>query len=623
MRNAKTLLIVGAAALLVACGGHSKSKRGFNAAAATSSTTTSLPTATSTSPVASSGDPLQLSVARAEHAALLLDSGQVFVVGGVGDGGNVLASTALIGPSGQQVGPDMSTPRVGHTLTLLPNGEVLIAGGTDAAGGAPLASTEVFDPDAGTLRPGPDLQEPRAGHAAVFADGTVFLAGGWQPGAGAGSYSATIERVSVDAGVSELVGVSLSEGQAGLSAVALDPAYVVFVGGQGSGGPVAGEVLDVQQVTLQPLPGSPLRAGMAVASGPGELLLLGGSDQGTLADRGDYFDGQGFQPILNAGAVPRRDATAEPTGSGILIVGGVDDMGPSDAVEFLDASGFSSHTSLTQARRAHTLTVVGARAFVVGGYDDMDRPLRSVEILDLLAPSASGPALPAPAPALPGQVDLTTRELATLMRVASAPGAKRGKKAKNLKKRLARLRKKKRGKATGPCNLVLSVDGPSLVVGLMHLTNATKGHGKLKQAQDLKAPVEGFLTSIGVADPAAAALCTIKHLSAARSNLGKKRGKALARLKKGLKAANKATPLDAATHTEIQGQLEGLAKGAVGADEVVAKIRSRVPAVAKGKAKHADRQAIRAIRLFDRFAGLAPAGGAGVGQATPGIVPGP
>jgi hypothetical protein len=38
-------------------------------------------------------------------------------------------------------------PRTGASATALPNGQILIAGGTDA-GGAPIATLELFTPDA-------------------------------------------------------------------------------------------------------------------------------------------------------------------------------------------------------------------------------------------------------------------------------------------------------------------------------------------------------------------------------------------------------------------------------------------------------------------------------------------
>ena len=70
-----------------------------------------------------------------------------------------------------------------HTATLLGDGRVLIVGGADTKG-APLRSTELFDPRTGTSTAGPDLPEPRASHTATaLVDGTVLIVGGNGPNA--------------------------------------------------------------------------------------------------------------------------------------------------------------------------------------------------------------------------------------------------------------------------------------------------------------------------------------------------------------------------------------------------------------------------------------------------------
>jgi hypothetical protein len=85
----------------------------------------------------------------------------------------------------------MSQPRVRPQLTLLSDGRVLAAGGvelkvdtveggTSVTEGAPLATTEIYDPATDTWSAGPALLSPRqAGHAITLPDGSVVVFGGF------------------------------------------------------------------------------------------------------------------------------------------------------------------------------------------------------------------------------------------------------------------------------------------------------------------------------------------------------------------------------------------------------------------------------------------------------------
>jgi len=85
----------------------------------------------------------------------------------------------------------MSQGRVRPQVTLLPDGRVLVAGGVELRSepvdggysvteGAPLASTEIYDPTADSWSAGPALLSPRqAGHAMTPPDGSVVVFGGF------------------------------------------------------------------------------------------------------------------------------------------------------------------------------------------------------------------------------------------------------------------------------------------------------------------------------------------------------------------------------------------------------------------------------------------------------------
>ncbi len=80
-------------------------------------------------------------------------------------------------------------PRAEFTATLLSDGRILVAGGVDEPGGAPLATTEFFDPGSGSA-PGPPLLGARRWHAASRFRSGVLVSGGF---GGAGDPLDTLE----------------------------------------------------------------------------------------------------------------------------------------------------------------------------------------------------------------------------------------------------------------------------------------------------------------------------------------------------------------------------------------------------------------------------------------------
>ncbi|MHC4339661.1 MAG: kelch repeat-containing protein [Planctomycetota bacterium] len=73
------------------------------------------------------------------------------------------------------------TARAEHTVTKLGDGRLLIAGGVQVPGGAPLASTELFDPSGDSIEAGPDLNEARRWHGAspYRANQSAMVTGGF------------------------------------------------------------------------------------------------------------------------------------------------------------------------------------------------------------------------------------------------------------------------------------------------------------------------------------------------------------------------------------------------------------------------------------------------------------
>jgi N-acetylneuraminic acid mutarotase len=115
------------------------------------------------------------------HTAARLSDGTVIVAGGMaGTGASSVAQ--LYDPStGEWTGTgDMVEARTGYQATLLPNGTVLAAGGSSSVvDPVPVASAELYGPDAGTWVATETMAAARTGHTAtLLANGAVLVAGG-------------------------------------------------------------------------------------------------------------------------------------------------------------------------------------------------------------------------------------------------------------------------------------------------------------------------------------------------------------------------------------------------------------------------------------------------------------
>jgi phage baseplate assembly protein gpV len=108
-------------------------------------------------------------------------TGEVLVAGGNGAGAAAsLATTELYDPvagTWSLTTGSMTNGRASHTATLLPNGMVLVVGGTDSAGNG-LASAELFNPTTGTWTVTGSLNHARAYHTATLTTNGVLIAGG-------------------------------------------------------------------------------------------------------------------------------------------------------------------------------------------------------------------------------------------------------------------------------------------------------------------------------------------------------------------------------------------------------------------------------------------------------------
>ena len=117
-------------------------------------------------------------VARASPAVIVLQDGNVFVIGGTTLTGPTATTEVFDVKSGAwKPGPTMNTKRVGHTATLLNDGSVLVVGGDTGVGATSTA--EILNASSGAASVVPSMSFARSGHAAaLLRDGRVLVTGG-------------------------------------------------------------------------------------------------------------------------------------------------------------------------------------------------------------------------------------------------------------------------------------------------------------------------------------------------------------------------------------------------------------------------------------------------------------
>ena len=297
-----------------------------------------------------------MTVARSDHASVLLPDGRVLVMGGT-DSVNVLKSSEFFNPATETwtAGADMKAARRGHTATLLDNGKVLVTGGYD--GKTALATAEVYDPASNTWTTtiAPMTTSRRFHTATLLNDGKVLIAGG-----------VVGPLITADPKVTELY----------------DPITGSFTA----------------QLTDLALPdGRQGHTATKLSAGCGSvtcILFVGNSGVNSASTKILSIDST--SPVSATWNLPAREmtylrynhSTVVLNNNKVLVTGGFGTKsGTSKSVEIYDPistewTDLSASSSMAINRALHTSTLLqDGRVLVVGGYDGL-KALTTIEIFD-------------------------------------------------------------------------------------------------------------------------------------------------------------------------------------------------------------------------------------------------
>ncbi|MEX1021989.1 MAG: kelch repeat-containing protein [Dehalococcoidia bacterium] len=250
------------------------------------------------------------------------------------------------------------------------DGRVLVTGGFPA-----MLETWMFDPASSAVGPGPRLMEGRQSHLAVtLADGSVLIAGGVGLGDAQGPL-ATAELLDPVAGTVRSAGM-LQVPRLAAEAVRLDDGRVLIAGGAGAGdgGPVTKlEVFDPALSTFSLVQTEDSVAGALVKLDDGRVVVAGESSAWIFDPENDSVSGipvsgeywSGSPVLLTSGEVLMTGGCCAPGGDALHRAGVLD----------VATGGFTAVDDLNHGRVNHTATrLADGRVLIVGGIGSQDGP---------------------------------------------------------------------------------------------------------------------------------------------------------------------------------------------------------------------------------------------------------
>ncbi|MEM8883964.1 MAG: kelch repeat-containing protein [Planctomycetota bacterium] len=289
------------------------------------------------------GDALQ--VPRFRGVSIRMRDGRTAVIGGYSDPQTATDTIEIYEPTTRGfrlLTARLTVPRAEFTVTQLNDRRIVIAGGVSEPGGAPLASTDIFDPGSETVAPGPSMNIARREHAAsgFFGNDRLVVSGGFDA-----------DGEALD---------SLEE--------------------------LRGTTWEIMPLTLP----EPTAQGIQVASLFDRIYFSASN----LLGISGYINAAGEMVTRAEGDIRFRPAYATLSNGDFLIIGG--DTRSMVTIDMSSGLPWGASSFLRERRGLHSVTVRGnngRRLLVVGGFNRAvqgEPPLTSMEIVDALDPGPFG-----------------------------------------------------------------------------------------------------------------------------------------------------------------------------------------------------------------------------------------
>jgi hypothetical protein len=336
---------------------------------------------------------------RTNHTATLLSTGEVLIVGGENDAGQILASAELYNATTGTFTAtgSMNDSREFHAAALLASGQVLITGGLNS-GGAVVSTAELYDPATGKFTlttnppPGTNMVVPRESHSATtLTSGQVLIAGGRDD---KGAILSSAELYNPATGAFVLTGSMTDSRQFHTATLMLAgplTGMVLIAGGQDESlaDQASAELYNPDTGTFAATTGnmtSARQSHIAALLGNGEVLLAGGLGTGDALESAEVFK-PATQTFAAVGAMSDQrvfHAAATLKSGQVLVAGGVDDsaMVAASADLFDPVAGtFSVAGNMTDARQGFTATLLaGGKVLIAGGQDNSGGVVATAEL---------------------------------------------------------------------------------------------------------------------------------------------------------------------------------------------------------------------------------------------------
>jgi hypothetical protein len=331
--------------------------------------------------------------ARYGHTATLLSSGKVLVIGGAigADSSPTLRKSMELYDPGTglwtSVG-QLNVPRFFHAALLLPSKEVAVIGGSN--GKDSLASVELVSADSSTSKQGIPLTVPRHGHTVVMdSQGRIDVWGGMNGTTVLDSFefngASVLDRVSSASSYSWRARAMLGGARAFHTSTMMPSGKVLLIGGRSQTA-----VLDSTMLYTYPDVGldSMSSAGKmstarihhtATLLQSGEVLVLGGSSSlspGAELATAELYNsleepGKAWTASATMASARQKQASVLLPGGEVLVVGGERGGRALSAAERYQPTGRSwfPTSSMDKARRFHTATRLQSGEVLVVGND--------------------------------------------------------------------------------------------------------------------------------------------------------------------------------------------------------------------------------------------------------------